>query len=130
MSDASNLTYQDAYNTLVQQIYLPIFFTKLAQTYGIQPSHDEDAKQLLVMADLLRHAETAEMKKTASANTTLFSQATNALTKTLQTVGVIDNSVSDEQVKVASAQICSNQSIKDAAVVYQDYLAQLLASQK
>ena len=45
---------QEAYNKLVQHVYAPAFFTKLAN-YGLVPNNHEEAQYLLELASYLRN---------------------------------------------------------------------------
>ena len=56
MSDGNLLPFDDAYAAVHTQLYVPAFFTKLAEDYGISPETEEEAQELLLMAGKLRTA--------------------------------------------------------------------------
>jgi hypothetical protein len=121
---AETKTYQEAYQGLIRNAYAPVFFEKLATSYGIKPSSDEEAVQLLSLAGKLRHAETQASEKTAGDRTTVLAEAHRKLD---QLLGMPASSVSSNEsnaVKVAAAKLSESQEMRDAALLYRDFLTQ------
>lgn len=67
---------EDAHNQLFHEVHTPVFFSKLA-SYGIQPTTEKEAEDLLVMAAQLREVP---LQKEASSR---FSDASSALNQVL-----------------------------------------------
>lgn len=60
MSNQHEQTSAQAASLLLQQVYAPVFFAKLASDYGIQPKNDEEAQLLLEVAAKLRDRYNAD----------------------------------------------------------------------
>jgi len=123
-----SLTYQDAYNLLVEQIYAPVFFEKLATDFGIQYSTEDEAREFLVLAGKLEHLDEARQVKQASDRTSFVASASNSLDTILNTVGInTQNPQQNLEVKQAAAQLSQVPYIRNAALLYQDAMRQLMA---
>lgn len=64
-----------AHNLVTQQVWLPVFFEKLAAEYGVQPQSEADVNNLLELGAQLRQHEAAA---TAQGNP-LFKTALDAI---------------------------------------------------
>jgi hypothetical protein len=122
MAQNTQLTPEESYNVLVAQVHAPVFFEKLARVYGINPQTPDEARELLLMAGQLRNAHEQESVKAASANTNFLAQARNDLNKTLYSRGYAPLGDQDASVKTAAAQAAQNPLLKEAALVFSNYL--------
>ena len=124
------MTYQDAYSALVDGVYSPIFFGKLASSYGVRPADREEAKHLLTIAGQLREAEAAQQKQASSARQGVLAGASADLGRVLKQAGVSAPAVDHDRealVKSAVDQLVADDKMRDAALVYGDFLAQVAA---
>ena len=76
-----------AYGVVYQNVYAPAFFEKLAGTYNIAPSNDQEALEMLTMASQLRQAHDANEKQAAAQGTSLLGQAQAHLNSQLSGLG-------------------------------------------
>jgi hypothetical protein len=120
----TRLNPEEAYNVLVAQVHAPVFFNKLASVYGIAPQTQEEARELLLMAGQLRNAHEQEGTKQASARGSYFAEARRDLNTVLANNGFQPLVDDDSTVKRAAAEAAQNPLIKEAAVVFSNYLAQ------
>jgi len=114
------MTGAQAQDMLYQNLYVPAFFGKLANDYGINPQSQEQANTLLRMAGKLRQSYDASAQvKTASAQDPLaaFEQALD------QDLGLNTRNEAAEISKVA-AHLTGNAALKAAAISYQNSYAQ------
>ena len=93
----------DAYNHLFDNVHAQVFFGKLAN-YGIQPTTEKEAADLLTLAGNLRHVEN---EKTASSR---FSGAVSALNN------VVKNSPQQEAFTESSIKQAAAELMQDASV--------------
>jgi hypothetical protein len=95
---------QQAYQYVHENLYQPVFFTKLANVFGIQPKTQAEADELLAMADQLRSAHDQEQVKQASAQGGMISEAAGQLNQQLEAHGFQPQGSGDANViKEASA---------------------------
>jgi len=116
-----------AYDFLYAQIHAPVFFTKLAQVYGIVPANDTEATRLLEMAADLFAVDQQERVKQASARGSFIDEAHGSLQLLLgKQAGArgVDTPANDRLVKQAAAELTRNPHVRTAALAYQLYLAQ------
>lgn len=103
MSEPTLVPAETAFATVHQHVYCPVFFTKLARDYGIQPRPGtNDVVEMLEQAAILRQHHDAEIEKQAAAQPDLLSMGRNAL-----------QGLFGQQVNPADA---NEQAIKAAAV--------------
>ncbi len=126
MSDQKQLSNEEAYNVLVAEVHAPVFFEKLARVWGVKPQSNEEARELLMMAAELRSAHEQDLQKTAAQNTNFYSEARRDLTNVLNQRGFQPIVNSDESFQKAANTAVQNPLIKEAALVYTNYLAQAL----
>lgn len=131
MSNNNKMTYQDAYDLLVNQIFAPVFFDKLAADFGIRPSSEEEAREFLVLSGKLQQLHEAEQVKQANDRVSLVSAASKSLDQILHGAGVsVPRSATqvaqDEEVKQAAVKLAQVPQIRDAALLYQDAMQQLV----
>lgn len=122
--------YQSAHSLLVNQIYAPVFFEKLAADYGIQPSNEQEAQELMTLAGKLQQLDEVQRAKAASSRSTIVSAANQGLDKVLNGMGVqtsSNNSYAEAEIKEAAAQLAQIPQVRDAALLYQDALQQLVS---
>lgn len=123
----STLTPEDAYNVLVAEVHAPVFFEKLARVYGIKPQTQEEARELLLIAGQLRNAHEQENTKQAGARANYFSNARRDLSNTLAQTGYTPLVNDDHTVKqAADAAVTQSPLIKEAALVFSQFMAQRL----
>jgi hypothetical protein len=116
-----------AYDFLYGQIHAPVFFTKLAQDYGIIPANEAEAGQLLEMAAELFAVEQQEQQKQASAQGSFIGEARNSLQMLLgkqASARDVNAQANDRLVKAAAAELTRNPYVRAAALSYQLHLAQ------
>lgn len=117
---------QTAYDELVYKAYSPVFFTKLAQVYGINPATHDEAVSYLNMAGKLHKKHEEENVKSAHQRVDVVTEANQALDKLLGEYSY-DNSqagVSTDYAKEAAAEAFKNPEIKEAALQFSSYLSQ------
>lgn len=91
----------DAYNHLFDSVHAQVFFGKLAN-YGVQPTTEKEAADLLTLAGQLRHVDGSEKR---AADQSRFVGAVSALNS------VVGNTPAGRQQQAAFA----DQAIKQAA---------------
>jgi hypothetical protein len=117
------LTYDDAANVLLDRVFAPVFFNKLASAYGIAPANQAQAARLMQLAERERQLDDQEQHKAAGYRGDLIEQAHSYLDKALGTA----NRPADPTLKAAAADAAKDPLIRDAALLYQDALRQLAA---
>lgn len=120
----NTLSPEDAYNVLVAQVHAPVFFEKLARVYGIRPRNQEEARDILTMAGELRNAHEQHGTKAAAAASNFYGNARRDLAKALTTQGFAPLVDERETVKQAAAAAVQNPLIREAALVFNQYLQQ------
>lgn len=130
-NDSIQQAYQTSYAQIVDKVWGPVFFRKLASDYGVTPQTEEQAQKLVMMAERLRHAHSLEQQKQASASTSLLDRAATSLNSLLEDNGVPvhDTEVQNATKQAAANLLASDPTLKNAALLYQDFLAQSLAQQ-
>lgn len=124
----NQLTPEDAYDILVSQVHAPVFFEKLANVYGIKPQTQEEMRDLVLMAGDLRNLHEQKLSKQANVRGSFFADARDELSNMVQGAGyksVVDNQA---QAKSAAATAVKNPLIRDAALVFNNYVASLTAN--
>lgn len=125
---SQNASFPDqAYNTLVEEVYAPVFLNKLASAWGIVPSSDVERQQLLEQAGILRRVDDRERSKQASAGNTLIAEATDRLKIAVARRGYPQQPTTREQMiqKTAAEAVYSHPALAQAALEYGSYLASL-----
>ena len=115
-----------AYDFLYGQIHAPVFFTKLAQDYGIVPANEQEASRLLEMGADLFTAEQFNQEKQASAQGSFIDEAHNSLQLLMGKQGSAQFAraqANDQLVKTAAAELTRNPYVRAAALSYQLHLA-------
>lgn len=112
---------EDAYGLIMREVYIPVFFDKLAQEFGIAPRDEQEAQILLGMALQMEEAHALEQTKQASVRGGL-QVAAEELSRTIsQQYGLPDASQrQQEQVldKVAY-DLASDPTLAEAMACYQ-----------
>jgi len=116
---------QDAYQKLIQKVYAPVFFEKLATDWNILPQNDEERAQLLELGGILRQTTETEIVKQAQAGNDFLKQATESLKSVLTAHGYNIPSDTDNIVKSAAASFASDQEVQQATLEYGAWLAQM-----
>jgi hypothetical protein len=122
MPDNTTLSPDDAFNVLVAQVHAPVFFEKLARDYGINPTTQEEARDFLSMAAQLRNANTQQEVKAAGAKSNFITEAKQDLNNVLVNQGFQPVSDTDKTIKQAAMAAVSNPLIKQAALVFNQYM--------
>jgi hypothetical protein len=130
----NRMTYQDACDLLVNEIYAPIFFEKLANDFGIRPSSQEEVSECLALAGKLQQLHEAEQIKQANDRVSLVTAASHGLDAILHNVGIPSprspaQVANDEEIKTAAARLAQVPQVRDAALLYQDAMQQLLSKE-
>lgn len=116
-----NKSYEQAYSDLVESVYKPVFFSKLA-SYGIAPADQEEAVMFIQLGQQLRAEKQAEQTKQASSRKGVLKQALNQ---------PVTNNTPVAQIKEAANHLLAQRpELKDAALLYRDYIAQVMTQQK
>lgn len=121
------LTPPEAYNKLVRDVHAPVFFEKLARVYGIKPADEADARELILLAADLRHAN-AQIQQQKQAS--VIKTARQDLRATLSdrgyaVLGGDDTQLNDDNIKLAAADaVDKNPELLQAAAVLNDHLSQ------
>lgn len=125
---AMGQAYQNAYGTLVDQVWGPVFLQKLANDWGIHPQSQDEIEKLVALAHRLRAGHENELHKQAGARSSVLDQALEDVGAVLneEGVGAQDEEFMGEAVKVASDTVAQYPHLRDAALLYQDFLAQAL----
>jgi hypothetical protein len=116
-----------AYDFLYGQIHAPVFFTKLAQDYGIVPQNEAEAMRLLEMGADLFAAEQQNQEKQASARGSFIGEAHSSLQALLGKQAdpwAVNAPANNRLVKQAAAELTRNPYVRAAALAYQLHLAQ------
>jgi hypothetical protein len=127
MANDNPMTPEDAYDVLVSQVHAPVFFEKLANVYGIQPANQDEARELLLMAGELRNLHEQNANKQANVRGSFLTEARNELHDIATNLGyksLVDNTA---HVKSAAANAVKNPLIRDAALVFNQYVTNLTA---
>lgn len=126
---AMDQAYNNSYATLVDRVWGPVFFEKLARDWGIQPTDAEEADKLIALSHRLRAGRHDQLNKQANASKSLLDRALDDVGVALQQQGVglpPDVAFINEAKEVAAAAVQSDPSLRDAALLYQDFLTQVL----
>lgn len=121
-NELTKKAFEEAYQTILEKVYAPTYFTKLARQYRIVPRNDQERLQLLELAGLLRRASDreAEVQKTASANNSLINEAVDSLKRVMSSeYPELAEATSDKQrAKVAADLFAADPDIQNAAMLY------------
>lgn len=101
----------EAYATLREQVYAPVFFSKLA-SYGIVPQTQAEHEELAQLAERLRNVAGSE--KTASGSGR-FGEALGALDQLIEDAP-LPSSVASQVIKQAAAQATTDPSIYESVL--------------
>lgn len=130
MANETTMTPEDARQYLVTQIYAPVFFSKLASAYGIEPRDEAEAEALLRMGSKLAQAHAQDMAKSAQAAGSFLSEAEAGLDRALQAYGF--NEIpghEDSLVKQAAAEWAADPAVQEAVLVFHNALSQEIQEQ-
>ena len=124
----NQLNYKAAQDLLINNIFTPVFFEKLAADYGIQPSNEAEAREFLLLAGKLQHVYESQQTKQANERSSWISAASKHLDKLMgsSTVSMSDINA-DMEVKQAAAQLSQVPEIRNAALLFQDSMRQMMA---
>jgi len=111
------MTDQDSYNVLIESIYAPTFFNKLASDFNWTPSSQEEAVKAMKMAGKVRNQYELQKVKVASQRVKTLDDLDNHLDSFL---GVQHQ---DTNVKAAAQNALQYPQIREAAQVFSEYLA-------
>ncbi len=127
---ANTMTGQEGYNVLMQNIFAPVFFEKLAQDYGIRPSTEAEATELLAMAGKLQQIEDAYTTKQANERSSYIHQLSRSLDQHLglKSASASPNDYSDQEIIDTAKQLAKTDTIKNAALSFQEAMRQVLAA--
>lgn len=128
MADNNQMTYSDAESLLLNQIYAPVFFEKLATDYGIRPSSEGEAIEILRLAGRLQQLDAMHQVKEASSRSSIISLATQSLDTIMGGMGLPAqaNGYAEAEIKEAASQLAQVPHIRNAALLYQDAVRQQL----
>ena len=115
MSEKTEVSYQAALDYLNREVYAPIFFSKLAQDYGIQPKDNDEATRYIKLA--------ADVQTLNSSKPPSSDPRKNFLdTVEARLHGEVSKSAAyvDQGVKNLAAQLASQPTYRDAALLVHD----------
>lgn len=119
----------DAFALVHSRVYAPVFFTKLAQDYGIRPANTEEATAMLEMAAQLRAADDQDKQKQAAAGNKLAAARAH-LQKALQSEGFqVSNDTQDHLISKAASEVAMQPDIAHAVLSLQARAALAAARQ-
>lgn len=119
-NDVQLMDQDSAYALVHQQVYTPVFFSKLASDYGIRPQNREEAETMLVMAERMRQAHEQEATKVAQAGNPLLKAAFDHLNNALEADGYEVNDERNEAlVEKAAGEVAGNPQIAHAILSMQ-----------
>jgi hypothetical protein len=118
-----------AYALVHHRVYSPVFFSKLAQDYGINPGSEQEAMEMLTMAAQLREAHDQGQTKAASSGRTLLGAAHEHLNNALASEGYEVAQPDDQLVEKAAAEVALDPEIAHAVLSLQAGAASAMAAQ-
>lgn len=124
------MNYSEAQNHLVKNVYAPVFFNKLASDFGLRPTTEHEAVELLNLAGRLEHLEREYQTKQANERTNFVSQTVRSLDKVLGNVNATGpvatgTAYSNQEIdKVANDLTLQDELTRNAALLYADALSQ------
>jgi hypothetical protein len=118
-----------AYALVHHKVYSPVFFSKLAQDYGINPGSEQEAMEMLTMAAQLREAHDQGEVKQASAGNSILGMAHEHLNNALASEGFDVAHPDDGLVEKAAAEVALDPEIAHAVLSLQAGAASAMAAQ-
>lgn len=100
-----------AHNLITQQVWLPVFFEKLAADFGVQPQSEADVTHLLQLGAELREKQAAVNEY----GNPLFKQALDAIGGGQQS-NTVNTAAEAELLKEASAYTAQNEHLARAVL--------------
>jgi hypothetical protein len=113
------LNPDDAYALVHQRVYAPVFFTKLAQDFGIRPANAEEAQEMLIMAGQLRAADDQDRLKQAAAGTSKLAAARAHLQQALRSEGFQTDASQDQLIEKAAMEVAYQPDVAHAVLSLQ-----------
>lgn len=124
MATENQMTEDQARDVLLSEVYHPVFFHKLAADYGISPTSQEEAEDLVAMAAKLRLAAQAEQRQKSAKASSYIKEANQALDQVLtQHYGATLQTTSDETIHQTTKVAMQSPVLKQAAQVFGAALA-------
>jgi hypothetical protein len=120
---------QDAYNHLFDGVHAEVFFGKLA-SYGIQPSSEKEAADLLQLAGQLRHVDSSEKQASEGSR---FGGAVEALNSAFNNTPAGQQKQAEakgEAIKQAAEQLMQDSDIYASVLSLKAAEAAVLAGQE
>lgn len=123
-----DLSHDQAFNTLVENVHMPVFFSKLAQEYGVVPQNENEAQQLVELSHRLRAAHGQELDKSAGQ----AAQPNEFLAAANQLLGAepLQNTARISVEKQAASELAQNPLIREASLTHQDNVAANILAQQ
>lgn len=120
-------TYTDAHKYLIENVYAPVFFHKLAADYGIQPSTEEEARELLSLNEEIEALEHNHQVKQAQERVSLISQARQTLGSLSGKQVPVQSGATyqDAEISKVAADLSQNETVRNAALLFADYMNQV-----
>lgn len=126
---AQLLEPDSAYALVHHKVYSPVFFSKLAQDYGIEPGSENDAMEMMTMAAQLREAHDQGQTKAAAGGRTLLGAAHEHLNNALASEGFDVSTPDDGLVEKAAMEVALDPEIAHAVLSLQAGAASAMAAQ-
>lgn len=120
MPENETSPYDIAQQIMLDQVFAPVFFQKLAQDYGYTPQSEAEAIRVLQIAQRLGAED--DRAKTASAGSSLVEHAHQMLDHAQ------GRDPQETAIKQASHAWAQNDQLRDAALLYQDAINQVMAT--
>lgn len=117
-----------AYALVHQNVYAPVFFTKLANDYGIRPESAEAAQKMLTMAAQLREGHEQQQIKQASQGGSLLDAAQQHLNAAMAQEGFNVYDGNDQLIEKAAHELAFDPEIAAAVLSLQANAAAAMAN--
>jgi len=119
-----------AYALVHHKVYSPVFFSKLASDFGIQPQSEAEAMEMMNMAAQLREAhEQGQTKAASGGHGTMLGAAREHLNNALANEGYDVSQPTDGLVEKAAADVANDPEIAHAVLSLQAGAAHAMAAQ-
>lgn len=113
---------KEAQETLRQNVYVPAFFARLEQKYGLTPANDDEAYDYMKLAYYAQHLRAQQIAKQAQQQGSILKRAAARLEQAAgltqeQRVAAHHNQL-DELAKVAAADMVKEPQLQQAVALY------------
>lgn len=119
MAEQPTMSPEEAHAYLTREIFVPVFFQKLAEEYGVRPTSEADATRLLGMSAKMAEARERDLVKQAETHNGFLADADAGLDRVLGAYGYAPvQSAEEDQIKEAAAQLAAVPDVQLAVAVF------------